>query len=180
LFLNPKTELKEKYISPIIVYYLHYKDNLDIEKFRTFILSWVKTLLRMVFTKETSGKFQILSIAKSVEIYNNRQKMYAVEWKDDEEAFIREQIKQQTYGFKPKNKRITATILYILSTLNPNQKEVLDNNLEIEHIIPRNGKYSTLFDKPWDEVQKYVERLGNKTLFEKRLNIKASNYFYTK
>lgn len=180
LFLNPKTELKEKYISPIIVYYLHYKDNLDIEKFRTFILSWVKTLLRMVFTKETSGKFQILSIAKSVEIFNNRPQMYAVEWKDDEEAFIREQIKQQTYGFKPKNKRITATILYILSTLNPNQKEVLDNNLEIEHIIPRNGKYSTLFDKPWDEVQKYVERLGNKTLFEKRLNIKASNYFYTK
>lgn len=134
----------------------------------------------MVFTKETSGKFQILSIAKSVEIFNNRPQMYAVEWKDDEEAFIREQIKQQTYGFKPKNKRITATILYILSTLNPNQKEVLDNNLEIEHIIPRNGKYSTLFDKPWDEVQKYVERLGNKTLFEKRLNIKASNYFYTK
>ena len=43
----------------------------------------------MVFTKETSGKFQILSIAKSVEIFNNRPQMYAVEWKDDEEAFIR-------------------------------------------------------------------------------------------
>jgi hypothetical protein len=25
-----------------------------------------------------------------------------------------------------------------------------------------------------------VERLGNKALFEKRLNIKASNYFYTR
>lgn len=180
LIMNAKTALNDNHVTPIIVYYLHYKDNLDVNRLRKFVLSWVQSILRLIFTKETTGKINALTIAKSIEIVNDSPQMYAISWQDEEESFIREQIKQLTNDTKSKNKRITTTILYILAILNPNQQEILANNLEIEHIIPRNGKNSTLFDKPWKEVQTYVERLGNKALFEKHLNIKASNYFYTR
>jgi uncharacterized protein with ParB-like and HNH nuclease domain len=78
----------------------------------------------------------------------------------------------QNYGFY--NLRpITKSILTWRAMNNPNQGLLsLDQSFEIEHIYSKNRyiKEKTLSD------DKYLESIGNKSLLEKRINIRASDY----
>ena len=71
-------------------------------------------------------------------------------------------------------------ILTIDAYLNPNQEYLLANpeQLEIEHILPQ--KWQDTNYNGWDKTSaaEYIEKLGNKVLFEKKLNILAGNGYF--
>ncbi|GAB6391369.1 MAG: DUF262 domain-containing protein [Treponematales bacterium] len=74
--------------------------------------------------------------------------------------------------------RITKSLLLLDAYLNPKQKSLLPDSMEIEHIFPK--KWQTTNYNGWDEdaAQTHLEMLGNKVVFEKRLNIQAGNGYF--
>jgi len=74
--------------------------------------------------------------------------------------------------------RITKSLLLLDAYLNPAQTSLLPDSMEIEHIFPK--KWQTTNYNGWNEdaAQTHLEMLGNKVVFEKRLNIQAGNGYF--
>ena len=70
-------------------------------------------------------------------------------------------------------------VLKLLAYNNKNQDELLPNNWEIEHILPVKWQ-PNYFNSNEDEVNELIETIGNKIPFEKKLNIVASNGYFSK
>lgn len=60
------------------------------------------------------------------------------------------------------------------------QDTLLPDNWQIEHILPRKWQQTFFVNVPDDEVSETVEHIGNKTAFERKLNIIASNGYFGK
>ena len=92
----------------------------------------------------------------------------------DKYRFDRESIKQSIMNYSFDNRRpITKSMLAWWAFTNPNQAYLsLDQLFEIEHIYAKNRQDtdSGLMDK------KNLEKLGNKSLLEKSVNIRVSDY----
>lgn len=92
----------------------------------------------------------------------------------DKYKFDRESIRQSIMNYSFDNRRpITKSMLAWWAFTNPNQAYLsLDQLFEIEHIYAKNRQDtdSGLIDK------KNLERLGNKSLLEKSVNIRVSDY----
>ena len=58
------------------------------------------------------------------------------------------------------------------------QKELLSDNWQIEHILPQKWQSTFFTDVDEDIVNEMIEHIGNKTPFEKKLNIVASNGYF--
>lgn len=71
-------------------------------------------------------------------------------------------------------------LLKIIAYLDEEQKELLPEKWEIEHIFPQKW-HSNYFTNVTDEIIKEkIEHLGNKLPFEKRLNLEAGNGYFGK
>jgi hypothetical protein len=60
------------------------------------------------------------------------------------------------------------------------QEELLPDNWQIEHILPQKWQSSFFPDVEAKVVNDMIEHIGNKTPFEKKLNIIASNGYFKK
>lgn len=58
------------------------------------------------------------------------------------------------------------------------QKELFDNDIEIEHIFPKKWQDTNYNGWLYADAESYLERLGNKIPFEKKLNIQAGNGYF--
>lgn len=76
--------------------------------------------------------------------------------------------------------KITKGLLLIYIYLDENQK-LIKRNFEVEHILPKNidKNYHTLSHLTNEEKINLVENIGNKTFLEKKLNIGASDNFFS-
>jgi len=76
--------------------------------------------------------------------------------------------------------KLTKGLLLLHAYLHPEQKNLILKGFDVEHIFPvkwQNANYNG-----WDETdaQLYLNRLGNKIVFEKKLNIQAGNGYFGK
>ncbi len=60
------------------------------------------------------------------------------------------------------------------------QDEVMEGNWQIEHILPRRWQPTFFQDIEADVINELIEHIGNKTPFESKLNIVASNGYFQK
>jgi len=77
--------------------------------------------------------------------------------------------------------RLSRALLLLDAYLHPNQEDLIPDTFDIEHIFPK--KWQDTNYNGWDMVDavSYLDRFGNKIVFEKKLNIQAGNgYFGTK
>ena len=88
-------------------------------------------------------------------------------------------IKEIMDELQEPNQRIRRGLLYMLSASDPKQKDYLKPDLQVEHILPNSSynHYDESIEGEWDE---YKEYWGNIVLFEKKLNISASNTHFSK
>lgn len=90
--------------------------------------------------------------------------------------FDRKEVKQAFDNYKFNNQRpITKSMLAWWAFMNPQQELLnIETKFDIEHIFPKNrqnkGEDYTLVNT------EYLESLGNKSLLEKKINIRASDY----
>lgn len=74
--------------------------------------------------------------------------------------------------------RISRALLLLYAYLNPNQKELIPNTFDIEHIFPKKWQETNYNGWTKTEADLYLDRFGNKTVFEKKLNIQAGNGYF--
>ena len=176
---------------PIIVFW--YKNAIIDEKENTFILSnehqtsLEKLMLDTVkYSFASAIVYNSVNVVKDpihkvcVEIYHDRDylKIYKENYMEKTFPVFKDRINNFEY------KRCRFGLIYILAFINKEQNQ--DNlnlaektKLEIEHILPRNG-YNNYDGWTEEEYNDKLDTLGNLVLFEKKLNIKASNEFFNK
>ena len=154
---------------PVIIYYLKNKNK---EKFEELFLIFLRKLfinlfkVYLVSPTINSVKTSILNLNSSI-LHDGVVKFEFRNVTDDE----------LQNGIKHRN--AVRMLLKLLAYNTKEQKELLPYNWEIEHILPVKWQQS-YFKSNEDEVNELIETIGNKIPFEKRLNIIASNGYFSK
>lgn len=155
---------------PVIIYYLTYKNS---EKFNNDFLNFLRRFYAFLVAKYiqmptiNAVKSDILKL--NIKIISSRKPFF------DETSYIEsEEFKKDLIN--PHYKTIRMLLL-LLAYNNENQKELLPDKWEIEHIFPQSWNENYI-NMPIDALKEKIEHLGNKLPFEKKLNIKASNDYF--
>lgn len=156
---------------PVIIYYLKNKNR---EKFEELFLIFLRKLfinlfkVYLVSPTINSVKTSILNLNSSI-LHDGVVKFEFRNVTDDE----------LQNGIKHLHRNAVRMLLKLLAYNTEEQKELLPYNWEIEHILPVKWQQS-YFKSNEDEVNELIETIGNKIPFEKRLNIIASNGYFSK
>jgi uncharacterized protein with ParB-like and HNH nuclease domain len=109
-------------------------------------------------------------LAYNAHIYNETQSVPDV-------GFFKEtdiRSKMEVMGLS----RISKSLLLLDAYLNPSQTILLPDFMEVEHIFPKKWQDTNYNNWNEEDAQAYLEKLGNKVVFEKRLNIQAGNGYF--
>lgn len=85
-------------------------------------------------------------------------------------------LKQQLEGHS--SSRISRALMLLDAYLNTNQTLLIPETFEIEHIFPKKWQDTNYNGWNNEEAAKYLDRFGNKIVFEKKLNIQAGNGYF--
>lgn len=157
---------------PVVNYYLQHKDSPDFEdNFLIFLKKlFVNLCSRYIVTPTVNAvKQNILNL--NADIINNKKPTF--EFKSIDKNEIKEALTTP-------HRNVVRMLLKLLAYDNQNQKELLPDKWEIEHILPKKWQESYFPNVSSEEVNDTIEHLGNKIPFEKRLNIVASNGYFAK
>lgn len=155
---------------PVIVYYLVHKDNKDFEeKFLKFLRKLYVELLKKYIESPTINAVKSNILKLNAEIINYDKPVF--DFKSLSEDEIKEKIK---IPHRNAVRMLLKTLAYDI------QDELLPEKWEIEHILP--VKWENSYDLRENEkiAKEKIEHLGNKTSFEKKLNIIATNNYFSK
>lgn len=157
-----------KYI--VSVYYLVNKKKASFdEDFSIFLENLQAYLLIRFIEKPTVNAIKDVIYQHCIYITSNQDSKFI---EQINESQLRERIPIYSYS------RITRSLLLIHAYQNENQINLIPNGHEIEHIFPK--KWQSTNYNGWDQAdaRNYLEKFGNKILFEKRLNIQAGNGYF--
>jgi hypothetical protein len=155
---------------PVIVYYLVHKDNKDFEeKFLKFLRKLYVELLKKYIESPTINAVKSNILKLNAEIKNSDKPVF--NFKSLSEDEIKEKIK---IPHRNAVRMLLKTLAYDI------QDELLPEKWEIEHILP--VKWENSYDLRENEkiAKEKIEHLGNKTPFEKKLSIIATNNYFSK
>ena len=85
-------------------------------------------------------------------------------------------LKQQIDGHS--SSRISRALLLLDAYLNPNQTQLIPETFDIEHIFPKKWQDNNYFGWNREDADMFLDRFGNKIVFEKKLNISAGNGYF--
>lgn len=74
--------------------------------------------------------------------------------------------------------KISRALLLLDAYLNSNQTTLIPYTFEIEHIFPRKWQNANYNGWNKEDAKVYLDKLGNKIVFEKKLNIQAGNGYF--
>ena len=155
---------------PVIVYYLSHKNKENFEKsFLKFLRKLYVELLKKYIEIPTINAVKANILKLNAEIISSDKPVF--DFKSLSEDEIKEKIKMP---HRNAIRMLLKTLTYDI------QDELLEKKWEIEHILP--VKWENNYDlRENEKVEKEkIEHLGNKTPFEKKLNIIATNNYFSK
>lgn len=85
-------------------------------------------------------------------------------------------LKQQLDSFA--SSRLSRALLLLDAYLNPNQIDRIPYTFDIEHIFPKKWQDTNYNGWSLEDANEYLDRFGNKVVFEKKLNIQAGNGYF--
>lgn len=155
----------------VSVYFMVYKDNnnlLDDEKFYEFLTKITGFIWAYSMTNPGLNALRTPLYSEMINIINKKDVNFE-SW-----TFEPQKLKSVFNNYVFSNVRpITKSFLAWWAFNNDNQELIsLETNLEVEHIFAKK-RISELND------QKCLEILGNKSLLEKKINIRASDYRFS-
>ncbi len=157
---------------PVVNYYLQYKQATNFEKNFLDFLKWlfVNLCSRYIVTPTVNAvKQNILNLNAEI-IINEKPR---IEFKTVGKDEIKKELKNP-------HRNVVRMLLKLIAYDNKKQTKLLPNKWEVEHILPKKWQTSYFPNISDEEVNNFIEHLGNKIPFEKRLNIVASNDYFTK
>lgn len=155
----------------VSVYFMHYKDaddNLDEEKFYNFLNLITAFIWTYAVTNPGVNSLRTPIFAEMVNIVNDKP----VDFHDF--MFDKEHLSSVFSNYRFSNNRaITKSMItWYAFSYEEQSLPLLETTFDIEHIYPRNRQQK---EHSLSQDQ-YLEFLGNKSLLEKRINIRASDY----
>ena len=155
---------------PVIVYYLSHKDKKEFEiKFLKFLRKLYVELLKKYIEIPTINAVKANILKLNAEIINSDKPIF------DFKALPEDEIKE-----KIKTPHRNAVRMLLKTLTYDIQDNLLEKKWEIEHILP--VKWENNYDLRENEkvAKEKIEHLVNKTPFEKKLNIIATNNYFSK
>ena len=155
---------------PVIVYYLSHRNKKNFEKsFLKFLRKLYVELLKKYIEIPTINAVKANILKLKAEIISSDKPVF--DFKSLSEDEIKEKIKMP---HRNAIRMLLKTLTYDI------QDELLEKKWEIEHILP--VKWENNYDLRENEkvAKEKIEHLGNKTPFEKKLNIIATNNYFSK
>lgn len=156
----------------VSVFFMKYKDD---ENFESLFEQMLENLLAFSFSRYIDKptvnaiKDDIFKACVSFEKSASYQYQYDVDL--NSELFSRK-ISEHSYS------RITRALLILHAYLNENQKDLIDDNFEIEHIFPKKWQNTNYNGWQKQDANYYLDNLGNKIVFEYKLNRQAGNGYF--
>ncbi|MBS5802703.1 MAG: DUF262 domain-containing protein [Brachyspira sp.] len=157
---------------PVINYYLVHRNESDFQNnFLAFLRKLVSELITRYLLYPTVNAVKSDIIKLNIEIIKSAHPDFNFVEIEETEDDLKKKIKN------PKN-NIIRMLLKILAY--EKQDDLLPEKWEVEHIFPQKWQENYITDLDENHIKEKIEHIGNKTPFEKRLNIIASNGYFSK
>lgn len=155
---------------PVVIYYMKYHSEPNFEnEFLAFLRRLLAVLAAQYIVTPTANAVKRGILNLNAEIINSPTPKFSFNTID--EKLLKDKIKNA-------HRNTVRMILKMIAY--QHQTELLPKKWEIEHIFPQKWQPNYFPLTPDDEVKEIVEHIGNKIPFEKKLNIIASNNYFTK
>lgn len=155
---------------PVVIYYMKYHSEPNFEnEFLAFLRRLLAVLAAQYIVTPTVNAVKRGILNLNAEIINSPTPKFSFNTID--EKLLKDKIKNA-------HRNTVRMILKMIAY--QHQIELLPKKWEIEHIFPQKWQPNYFPLTPDDEVKEIVEHIGNKIPFEKKLNIIASNNYFTK
>lgn len=155
---------------PVITYYLSHRnrDNFD-EEFLLFLNKLIEELMTrfLLFPTINAVKGDIMKL--DAKIINDPHPDFG--FREIDRSLLEDKIRIPH--------RNIVRMLLKSYTYN-HQEQLLPDNWQIEHILPQKWQSSFFPEMDSKKVNEMIEHIGNKTPFERKLNIVASNGYFKK
>ena len=155
---------------PVIIYYLSHRnrDNFD-EQFLLFLNKLIEELMTrfLLFPTINAVKGDIMKL--NAKIINDPCPEF--DFREIDKSLLESKIRVP-------HRNIVRMVLK--SYAYNHQEQLLPENWQIEHILPQKWQTSFFPDNDPKNVNEMIEHIGNKTPFERKLNIVASNGYFKK
>lgn len=155
---------------PVIIYYLSHRnrDNFD-EQFLLFLNKLIEELMTrfLLFPTINAVKGDIMKL--NAKIINDPCPEF--DFREIDKSLLESKIRVP-------HRNIVRMLLK--SYAYNHQEQLLPENWQIEHILPQKWQTSFFPDNDPKNVNEMIEHIGNKTPFERKLNIVASNGYFKK
>ncbi len=160
----------ESWKYPVVVFYLSHSEN---ENFETYFLKFLRKLFL-----ELTANYLVTPTVSAVKADILKLNVEIIDTMSPRVAFKNIPITVLQERVKTPNKNLVRMILKMV--IYDNQDELLPEKWEVEYILPQ--KWSNRFTENVEnkEARTYINYIGNKIPFEKRLSIKATENFFSK
>lgn len=155
---------------PVVIYYLSHRKEEDFDKeFLVFLNKLIEELMTryILFPTINAVKTDILKL--DAKIINDSHPEMGFRQIDKNQVKERIQLP---------HKNIVRMLLKAYAY--NHQQQLLPDNWQIEHILPQHWQKTFFPDTSDDVVNEMIEHIGNKTPFERKLNIVASDGYFLK
>ena len=155
---------------PVVVYYVCHRKKEDFEiKFGLFLNKLIKELLTKYLLVPTINavKQDILKLNFAIA-------------SSDTPSFNFKNIDVSGLEIHIQNPNLNVLRMILKIYAYESQDTLLPEKWEIEHIFPRKWQTNYFMDIPESVIREKIEHIGNKTPFEKKLNIVAGNGYFAK
>lgn len=155
---------------PVIIYYLSHRkrDDFD-EQFLLFLNKLIEELMTrfLLFPTINAVKGDIMKL--NARIINDPRPEF--DFREIDKSLLENMIRVP-------HRNIVRMLLK--SYAYNHQEQLLPENWQIEHILPQKWQSAFFPDQDPKSVNEMIEHIGNKTPFERKLNIIASNGYFKK
>ena len=157
---------------PVITYYLANSNKETFENdFLKFLRKLSSTLIMKYLETPTINAVKGEILKLNVSCFDTLKPDFKFQLTNEDN--IKKQLKNP-------NGKIVRMLLKLMAYSNKNQTTLLPSKWEIEHIFSQKWQPNYCLNKSDDEIKEKIEWIGNKVPFEKKLNIKASNGYFSK
>ena len=157
-----------KYV--VSVFYLKNKEKEDFDSLFTEIL---KKLVAFLFSKfiiaPTVNAIKDDTYQSCINVEKGKSIAYKINWNKDT---LNSGIESHH------SSRISRGLLLLHAYSNKDQVELIPETFDIEHIFPKKWQDTNYFGWEHLDAVAYLDRLGNKIVLEKKLNIQAGNGYF--
>lgn len=159
---------------PVLIFYKTHKNHLRFEEiFEKFLGKLCAMLMSRYLEYPSVSAVKVDVIKLNVQITRSITPNFTAGFKAEIDST------QPNPFFINPHRSLVRMLLKVIAYSNPNQRALLPDKWEIEHIFPQKWD-SSFFNISEDEANTKLEQLGNKLPLEKPMNIRASNNYFAR